>query len=55
MEELKKVEASSDTLTGTIQKWLERTPGLEKEGFDFITKYKSSVDKILQEKEEAIS
>lgn len=30
-----------------LQKWLERTPGLESNGFDFWTKFKDSVEQLL--------
>ena len=30
-----------------LQGWLERTPGLEKDGFDFWGKYKRSVKDML--------
>ena len=30
-----------------LQRWLERTPGLEKDGFDFWGKYKRSVKHML--------
>ena len=40
------------SLSDLVQKWLERTPGLEIEGFNFWGKFKESVDKLLNEKEE---
>lgn len=40
------------SLCDLVQKWLERTPGLELDGFNFWGKFKDSVDKLLNEKEE---
>ncbi|XP_059484534.1 tryptophan 2,3-dioxygenase [Neocloeon triangulifer] len=37
------------TLAELVEKWLSRTPGLEKEGFDFWGKYQSAVHEMLQE------
>lgn len=39
------------SLSDLVQRWLERTPGLEEDGFDFWTKFKESVDTLLSEKE----
>lgn len=39
------------SLSGLVQKWLERTPGLEVDGFDFWQKFQDSVELLLQEKE----
>lgn len=41
------------SLSELLQKWLERTPGLEENGFDFWGKFKTSVNELLAEKEEA--
>lgn len=41
------------SLSELLQKWLERTPGLEVSGFDFWGKFKASVNVFLSEKEEA--
>lgn len=40
------------SLGDLVQRWLERTPGLELDGFNFWGKFKDSVDKLLDEKEE---
>lgn len=40
------------SLSDLVQKWLERTPGLELEGFNFWGKFKESVEKLLNEKEQ---
>ncbi|CAB4062521.1 TDO2 [Lepeophtheirus salmonis] len=52
-KELQDVE-TSDTLSSTIQKWLERTPGLEKDEFDFMNKYKETVNEILKSEKDSI-
>jgi tryptophan 2,3-dioxygenase len=39
------------SLSDLVQKWLERTPGLEHDGFDFWTKFQESVETLLVEKE----
>ena len=36
------------SLTAFMQRWLERTPGLEENGFDFWRKYKRSVQTMLE-------
>jgi tryptophan 2,3-dioxygenase len=40
------------SLSDLVQRWLERTPGLELDGFNFWGKFKDSVDNLLNEKEE---
>lgn len=40
------------SLSDLVQKWLERTPGLETNGFNFWSKFQSSVYKLLEEQEE---
>lgn len=37
------------SLTELVQKWLERTPGLEFDGFNFWGKYEKAVQKLFQE------
>lgn len=37
------------SLQNLVNRWLERTPGLEERGFDFWKKYKMAVDTILEE------
>lgn len=44
---------SEPSLSQLLQKWLERTPGLEANGFDFWGKFKDSVKAFLTDKEEA--
>lgn len=41
------------SLAELVQKWLERTPGLEADGFNFWAKFQTSVENLLQEKEDA--
>lgn len=41
------------SLSDLVQKWLERTPGLEEEGFNFWGKFKESTDKLLKEREQS--
>lgn len=41
------------SLAELVQKWLERTPGLEADGFNFWAKFRTSVENLLQEKEDA--
>jgi tryptophan 2,3-dioxygenase len=40
------------SLSALVEKWLERTPGLESNGFNFWGKFEESVKKLLNEKEE---
>lgn len=35
------------SLSDLVQKWLERTPGLEMDGFNFWGKFEESVEKLL--------
>lgn len=37
------------SLSDLLQEWLERTPGLESDGFNFWGKYQKAVEKLLQE------
>lgn len=39
------------SLSDLVQKWLERTPGLETNGFDFWQKFQCSVEDLLLENE----
>lgn len=48
IEAIKKSEVEP-SLSVLVQKWLERTPGLELDGFDFWGKYKKAVEKQLEE------
>lgn len=52
----KAVEKLADTesepsLADLVQKWLERTPGLEVDGFNFWGKFQESVEKLLADQE----
>ncbi|KAH8270684.1 hypothetical protein KR044_005717, partial [Drosophila immigrans] len=44
------IRSSEDepSLLELVQRWLERTPGLEVEGFDFWAKFQQSVDQFLE-------
>tara|TARA_Y100000385_G_C13102480_1_gene645430 strand:- start:733 stop:1833 length:1101 start_codon:yes stop_codon:yes gene_type:complete len=42
------------TLFDWVNKWLERTPFLRLEGFDFLDKYKEAVKKMLEKESRAI-
>lgn len=48
MEAILKSE-SEPSMLDLIQKWLERTPGLETDGFNFWAKFQASVEKFLAE------
>lgn len=47
IEAIKKSE-SEPSLFDLIERWLERTPGLEEDGFNFFAKYEAAVNKMLQ-------
>ena len=48
-DEMKELQASEEeaSLSECIQQWLERTPGLEEDGFNFPKKFERVVDKIF--------
>lgn len=48
MEAIQKSE-NEPSMLDLIQKWLERTPGLETDGFNFWAKFQASVEKFLAE------
>ena len=50
---LNKLE-SGDSMFDLVEKWLERTPFLEFETFDFLEEYKKSVQLMLKREEQAI-
>ena len=52
---LEAIERSEEepSLAQLVQRWLERTPGLETEGFDFWGKYRHAVDKMIQKQQQA--
>ncbi|XP_026676906.1 tryptophan 2,3-dioxygenase-like [Diaphorina citri] len=41
------------SLLNLVEKWLERTPGLEKDGFDFWTKYQRGVQQMLDKRKDS--
>lgn len=45
---------SGDSMLELVEKWLERTPFLQFDNFDFIEEYKSAVESMLISEEEAI-
>lgn len=47
IEAIKKSE-SEPSLFKLIERWLERTPGLENDGFNFLAKYEAAVNGMLQ-------
>lgn len=51
LEAIKAIEKSEKEppLAQLVQQWLERTPGLEADGFNFWGKYKQAVEKLLAE------
>ncbi|XP_004529546.1 tryptophan 2,3-dioxygenase [Ceratitis capitata] len=52
LEALEKSE-NEPSMLELIQKWLERTPGLEKDGFNFWAKFEASVEKFLAQQVQA--
>ena len=42
------------SLSECVQSWLERTPGLEENGFNFPEKFKQVVESIFEDELEAI-
>lgn len=53
LDELKKSERDP-SLSECVQMWLERTPGLEEDGFNFRSKFKAAVEAILKRDHEEI-
>ncbi|KAK5644153.1 hypothetical protein RI129_007998 [Pyrocoelia pectoralis] len=53
-EAMKLIEKSESepSLSLIVQRWLERTPGLEAKGFDFWGKFQRSVEKLLDEQKQ---
>lgn len=45
------ITESEPSLADLVQKWLERTPGLETNGFNFWGKFQGSVEKLLADQE----
>lgn len=54
IEAIKKSE-SEPSLFKLIERWLERTPGLEEDGFNFLAKYGASVTQMLQSERDIIA
>lgn len=52
MTELQKSEKEL-SLCHLVQKWLERTPGLEENGFNFWKKFQEAVSALLLEREKS--
>lgn len=52
-KELEQIYANG-TLFDWVNKWLERTPFLKLEGFDFLEKYKEAVNNMLEKETKAI-
>ena len=48
-EAIKAIEKSENEppLADLVQRWLERTPGLDADGFNFWGKYKQAVESLL--------
>ncbi len=42
------------SLSICVQRWLERTPGLEEDGFNFPAKFKAAVEAIFSEEQAII-
>lgn len=55
-EAMKAIERSESepALIDLMQGWLERTPGLENEGFNFWGKFQDAVNKMFDEQVQAI-
>lgn len=53
IDAIKKSE-SEPSLFKLIERWLERTPGLEEDGFNFLSKYASAVNQMLKSEREII-
>lgn len=53
IEAIKKSE-SEPSLFKLIERWLERTPGLEEDGFNFVAKYTRAVNQMLQSERDKI-
>ena len=45
---------SGGSLFELVESWLERTPFLRFEGFDFLTEYRTAVDRMLEKEQTAI-
>lgn len=45
------ISLKEPSLSDLVQNWLERTPGLEADGFNFWGKFRKSVDELLNDQE----
>ncbi len=54
-DRLEGIEKSQDSVFDSIQRWLERTPFLHMEGFNFVRKYSDAVHQMLQAEKDAIN
>lgn len=52
---MKQIEKSEQepSLTVLVQRWLERTPGLELDGFNFWGKYQKAVQQLMDDQEKS--
>ena len=48
-EERIKASEREPSLSYCVQRWLERTPGLEEHGFNFPAKFKAAVENIFDQ------
>ena len=53
-QELVEASENEPSLSECVQSWLERTPGLEENGFNFPAKFKAVVENIFEDELEAI-
>lgn len=49
------VKSETWSLLSLVEKWLERTPALEMEGWTFISEYRKAVDQMLQEDRDIVN
>ena len=50
----KKIKFASFSFRQCVELWLERTPGLAENGFNFPAKYKAAVEAIFKQEREII-
>ena len=46
------ISETQPSLALLVERWLERTPGLEEEGFNFWGKYRKAVNLLLDEQKQ---
>lgn len=51
--ELEQLE-KEDSILQLVEKWLERTPFIQFEGFDFLKQYESAIDEMFDKEKEAV-